>query len=90
MSGADTRFGQVAFVKPPIANRSTRRTSGPLPCCNGMFGLFKKDPVAKLQKEHSDLLAKAFEMSKIDRRKADELTAKAAEIERQIEKLSKG
>ena len=53
-----------------------------------MFGLFKKDPVAKLQKEHSDLLAKAFEMSKIDRRKADELTAKAAEIERQIEKLT--
>ena len=53
-----------------------------------MFGLFKKAPIAKLQKEHSDLLAKAFEMSKIDRRRADELTAKAAEVERQIEQLS--
>lgn len=52
-----------------------------------MFGLFKKDPIAKLEKELREALAKAFELSKVDRRKADEMTARAAEIEREIEKL---
>lgn len=55
-----------------------------------MFGLFKKDPLKKLQKEHAELMEKAFKMSKIDRTKADELTAKAAEIEKEIEKLQQG
>lgn len=53
-----------------------------------MFGLFKKDPVAKLQKQHRDLLEKAFAMSKVDRTKSDELMARADELEREIMKLT--
>lgn len=53
-----------------------------------MFGLFKKDPVAALQKQHRQLLAEAFRLSKIDRKRSDELTAKADEIEKQIMKLT--
>lgn len=68
-------------------NRLVCRTSLAFACCKAMFGLFKKDPIAKLEKEHREALAKAFELSKVDRRKADELTARAAEIEREIEKL---
>ncbi len=55
-----------------------------------MFGLFKKDPAAKLEKKHRELLEKAFQMSKVDRKKSDELTAQAAEIEKELEKLKKG
>ena len=52
-----------------------------------MFGLFKNDPVKKLEKEHKKLLDDAFRMSKIDRTKSDELVAKAAKIEEEIMKL---
>ncbi|MCH2200250.1 MAG: Lacal_2735 family protein [Flavobacteriales bacterium] len=52
-----------------------------------MFGLFKNDPVKKLEKEHKRLLDEAFRMSKVDRTKSDELTAKAAQIEEEIMKL---
>jgi hypothetical protein len=54
-----------------------------------MFGLFKKDPVAKLQKQHRHLLAESFRLSKIDRKKSDELMAQADAIEQEIAKLSK-
>lgn len=40
-----------------------------------------------LQKEHRKLLEEAFKMSSINRTKSDELVAKAAEIERQIEAI---
>lgn len=57
-------------------------------CLESMFGLFKKDPRAKLEKQHRELLEAAFRMSKVDRTKADELTAKAAEVEAQLAKLN--
>lgn len=54
-----------------------------------MFGLFKKDPLAKLQKQHRHLLAESFRLSKIDRKKSDELIAQADAVEQEIAKLSK-
>ena len=58
--------------------------STPLECCVGMFGLFKKDPVEKLRKEHADLLARAHKMSTVDRAKSDALVAQAAEVEAKL------
>lgn len=52
-----------------------------------MFGLFSKDPIKKLEKEHAKLLEEAFRMSKVDRTKADELTAEAAKVEEELMKL---
>lgn len=40
-----------------------------------------------MEKQHRELLEAAFRMSKTDRAKADELTAKAAVIEAEIAKL---
>ena len=54
-----------------------------------MFGLFKKDPLAKLQKQHRHLLAESFRLSKIDRKKSDELMAQADTIEQEIAKLTR-
>ena len=52
-----------------------------------MFNWFKTDPLKKLQKEHAALLDEAFKMSTVNRKKADELTAKAQEIEQKIIQL---
>ena len=52
-----------------------------------MFGLFKKDPVAKLEKEYKRLLKESFKMSASNRSKADELAAQADKIAQQIDKL---
>lgn len=52
-----------------------------------MFGLFKKDPVAKLQAEYKRLMEESFKMSTSNRTKADELAAKADAIAQQIDKL---
>jgi hypothetical protein len=52
-----------------------------------MFGLFKSDPLSKLQKQHKELLEKAFVASKTNRKLSDELTAQAAEIELKITAL---
>jgi hypothetical protein len=52
-----------------------------------MLGLFKKDPVKKLQKQHAALLADAYRMSSIDRTKSDALMAQAAEVESEIAQL---
>ena len=52
-----------------------------------MFGLFKKNPVEKLKKEHADLLARAHKMSSVDRTKSDALVAQAADIEARIVEL---
>jgi hypothetical protein len=49
-----------------------------------MFGIFKKDPVKKLRKEHARLLAEAYRLGTIDRTKSDEMTAKAALVELEI------
>ena len=52
-----------------------------------MFGLFKKNPVAKLQKEHADLLARAHKMSSVDRTKSEAMVAQAADIEARMVEL---
>ena len=52
-----------------------------------MLGLFKKDPVKKLQQQHAKLLAKAHRMSTVDRSKSDALMAQAAQVEDEIAKL---
>ena len=49
-----------------------------------MFGLFKKDPVEKLRKEHADLMARAHKMSTVDRAKSDALVAQAALVEAKL------
>jgi len=55
-----------------------------------MLGLFKKDPVKKLQKRHAALLAEAHRMSTIDRAESDALMAQAAEVESEIAHLMNG
>ena len=65
-------------------NRWHREHDDLFRCCEGMFGLFKKDPVEKLRKEHADLLARAHKMSTVDRAKSDALVAQAAEIEEKL------
>ena len=52
-----------------------------------MLGLFRKDPVKKLQQKHAKLLAEAHRMSTVDRSKSDALMAQAAEVEDEIAKL---
>ena len=54
-----------------------------------MFGLFKKDPVKKLRKEHARLLAEAHRLSTIDRTKSDEMTTLAAQVEEEIIAITK-
>ncbi len=50
-----------------------------------MFGLFKKDPVKKLEKEHEQILLEAMNMQrKGDLKSYAELTAKAEKIEQEI------
>ena len=49
-----------------------------------MFGLFKKDPVEKLRKEHADLMARAHKMRTVDRAKSDALVAHAAQEEAKL------
>jgi hypothetical protein len=52
-----------------------------------MLGIFKKDPVKKLQQQHAKLLAEAHRMSAVDRTKSDALMAQAAQVEDEIAKL---
>tara|TARA_B110000285_G_scaffold229125_1_gene293301 strand:- start:392 stop:562 length:171 start_codon:yes stop_codon:yes gene_type:complete len=52
-----------------------------------MWGIFKTDPVKKLQKEHAAMLAEAHRMGSIDRTKSDELVAKAAQLEEKLMEL---
>ncbi|MGB1075297.1 MAG: Lacal_2735 family protein [Flavobacteriales bacterium] len=54
-----------------------------------MLNWFKKDPVDKLRKEKEKCLAEAHRLSTIDRKKSDEMTAKAVQIEQQILDLQK-
>lgn len=53
-----------------------------------MFGLFKRDPLARLQRDHQAKLAAAAEKQRNgDLHAYADLTAEAEEIERQIEAL---
>ncbi|NMM49054.1 Lacal_2735 family protein [Marinigracilibium pacificum] len=52
-----------------------------------MFGLFKSDPVKKLQKERKKLLEKAYKLSHTDRSASDQMMAKVDEIDKKIEEL---
>ena len=55
-----------------------------------MFGLFKKkSPVDKLRAQYQKLSQEAFELSKIDRTKADLKYAEAEELMKEIERLSR-
>ena len=55
-----------------------------------MFSIFKKkDPLAKLQERHADLMEQAFKMSKSDRSAADRLYAQAEEVATEIDTLQK-
>lgn len=56
-----------------------------------MFGLFKKDPVQKLQNQYEAKLAKAMQAQRNgDIRSFSELTEEANEIQKAIEALQKG
>jgi len=53
-----------------------------------MFGIFKKDPIKKLRKEHARLLNEAHHLSTIDRAKSDEMVALASRVEEEIINLT--
>lgn len=48
---------------------------------------WKKSPADKLKKQYERLMKEAFDLSKIDRKKADEKTAEAEAIMKQLEEL---
>lgn len=55
-----------------------------------MFGMFKKDPIKKLQKEHEELLAKAMQVQRSGDLKAYAAMIKEAEeLENRIAELEK-
>ena len=55
-----------------------------------MFGLFKKkSPIDKLRTQYQKLSEEAFNLSKVDRTKADLKYAEAEELMKEIERLSK-
>lgn len=54
------------------------------------MGLFsKKTPIQKLEKQHKQLLAEAFKISKINRSEGDKKYAEADAILREIDRISK-
>ena len=54
-----------------------------------MFGLFKKDPVKKLQKKYKELMEESYRLSTTDRKASDLKRAEAEEIIKEIEALQK-
>jgi len=52
-----------------------------------MFGLFKKDPVVKLQKKYDKLMEEAYKLSTINRKLSDEKYAEADEVLNRIKAL---
>ena len=48
---------------------------------------WKKDPIKKLNKKYDQLIKEAFELSKVDRKKADLKQAEADEVLKEIQKL---
>ncbi len=55
-----------------------------------MFGLFKKkSPAEQFRAQYETLMKEAFDLSKLDRRKADAKYAEADELMKKIEQLEK-
>lgn len=52
-----------------------------------MFGLFKKDPIKKLQKKYEQLMEESYHLSTTDRRASDLKRAEAEGIINEIEQL---
>lgn len=53
-----------------------------------MFSFFKKkSPAEKLQEKYEQLMKASFELSKVDRKKADEKVAEAELVLAELEKL---
>jgi hypothetical protein len=52
-----------------------------------MINIFKRDPRKKLQKKYDSLMKENFELSKINRKLADEKYVQAQEILKQMEQL---
>lgn len=48
---------------------------------------WKKSPADKLKKQYETLMKEAFDLSKVDRKKADAKTAEAEAVMKQLEKL---
>ncbi len=48
---------------------------------------WKKSPTDKLKKQYEKLMKEAFDLSKVDRKKADEKTAEADAVMKELEKL---
>jgi hypothetical protein len=56
-----------------------------------MFGLFSRSPLRQLQKEHEDLLTRAFQAQRNgDIRSYSTLTAEAEGLREKIEELKQG
>ncbi|MFK7949523.1 MAG: Lacal_2735 family protein [Saprospiraceae bacterium] len=54
-----------------------------------MFGLFKKDPVKKLQKKYKDLMEESYRLSTSDRKASDLKRAEAEAVIKEIEAIQK-
>ena len=54
-----------------------------------MFGLFKKDPVAKLQTQYEKLMKEAHSLSHTDRSASDKKMQEAEEVANEIDRLKK-
>ena len=52
-----------------------------------MFGLFKKDPKAKLQKQYESLMKESYDLSTVNRAESDKKREEAEAILKQIESL---
>jgi len=52
-----------------------------------MFGLFKKDPVKKLQKKYEQLMQESYQLSTTDRKASDSKRFEAEEVIKEIEAL---
>lgn len=59
-----------------------------IPQCFYAKSMFwKKSPADKLKKQYETLMKEAFDLSKVDRKKADAKTAEAEAVMKQLEKL---
>ncbi len=52
-----------------------------------MFGLFKKDPIKKLEEKYKSLLEESFKLSTSDRKASDLKIAEADAVLKEIERL---
>lgn len=52
-----------------------------------MFGLFKKNPIERLQKKYAELMEESYKLSTTDRKASDLKRAEAETVMIQIEKL---